>query len=252
MLRDSSPTQTDESNPDGAHSCGSSARGSTPKRSLEPAQAAPGAPTIGLANDVDLCTERCTLWQKQFQPKSLIVSHLVNELARSSLLSDQVAWYRQAELEKQARDEQYQWARKRRRRMRYLGVKIRTRPAEAVEQLQGFGEGADFLVDAFAGLINHIRIYGYFPPHETVMGLQVCGSTAEPAAIGRNPLAYTLLVNNLGCTPGVPAADIDPWLEPVRRPAAFRDRPRHELIGADPQECRMRLLAAPSRTWSAR
>jgi len=75
-----------------------------------------------------------------------------------------------------------------------------------------------------------------------MLALQVCGSTKEPASIGRNPLAYTVLLNNLGCTPAVPAADIDPWLDPVRRPAALRDRPRHELIGADPDECRRRLL----------
>ena len=35
---------------------------------------------------------------------------------------------------------------------------------------------------------------------------------------------------------------IDQWLEPAQRPAALRDRPRHELTGADPHECRERLL----------
>jgi hypothetical protein len=60
--------------------------------------------------------------------------------------------------------------------------------------------------------------------------------------IGCNPLAYTIHINNLGATPGVSAADIDPWLEPLRRPAELRDRPRHELMGANPQECGIRLL----------
>ena len=58
-----------------------------------------------------------------------------------------------------------------------------------------------------------------------------------------NALAYAIQINNLGCTPGVPAAVIAQWLEPAHRPAALRDRPRHELTGTDPRECRERLLA---------
>ena len=182
------------------------------------------------------------MWLEHYKPQSLISIHDTIECARSSLLADQVSEFRQAHLELQARQEGSRWHRRQRRRLRYVGSKLKTRPAEALEQLQGFGEGVDFLEDAFAGLVADVRTYGYLPPHPTLMGLQVCGSTQEPASIGRNPLAYTLLINNLGCTPGVSAADIDPWLEPIRRPAELRDQPRHALIGADPDECRIRLL----------
>ena len=200
--------------------------------------------TIILGHDETLAAERCKLWHEHYQPQSLILKHLTTECARSSLLADQVAEFRQAELEKQAREEEHQWTRRQRRRRRYLGIKIKTRPAEALDQLLDFGEGVAFLVDGFAGLVDEVRTWGHLGPHEAERDLQVCGCTPEPASVGRNPLAYTLLINNLGCTPGVPAADIDTWLEPVRRPAALRDLPRQALIGADPDECRRRLLAA--------
>jgi len=200
--------------------------------------------TVALAHDDGLCAERINQWHQHYQPRSLISEHQTTECARASLLADQVAEFRQAELDAQARHEEHQWRRRQRRRRRYLGIKIKTQPAEALEQLLGFGAGVEFLVDAFLGLIREVRTVGHMSPQVAVRGLEVCGCTQEPAAIGCNPLAYTLLINNLGCTPGVPAADIDPWLEPVRRPAALRDQSRHALIGADPQECRMRLLAA--------
>jgi len=244
MLRDASPTQTEESQHDGTHSSGPSSPGSRPKSALDSNQADHRAQTIGLAHDSMLEAERCKRWHDQYQPQTLITEHLTTECARSSFLADQVAEFHQAELEKQAREEQYKWTRRQRRRARYLGINIKTRPTEAVEQLLGFGEGVEFLVDAFLHLVHAVRTVGYLTPPVAARGLEVCGCTQEPAAIGRNPLAYTLVVNNLGCSPGVPTADIDPWLEPVRRPAALRDRPRHELMGADPDECRSRLLTA--------
>jgi len=202
------------------------------------------ARTITLAHDPMLVAERCKLWHEHYQPQSLISEHLTTECARSSLLADQVVEFHQAELEEQARREQKTWLRRERRRVRYLGGKLNTRPAEALAQLQGFGEGVGFLVKVFEGLIGEVRTGGYLTPEDTRLCVQVCGSTQEPASIGRNPLAYTVLINNLGGTPNVSAADIDPWLVPVRRPAALRDRPRHSLLGADPDECRMRLLKA--------
>jgi hypothetical protein len=238
-----SPTQIDGPDHDGKHSCRSSSPGPEPKASLDSTQADRRAQTITLAHDTFLSSERCDLWRDHRQPEKLITAHLITECARASLLADQVAAFRQAELEIQAKQEEHKWTRRQRRRRRYLGIKIKTRPAEAVEQLQDFGEGVEFLVDAFAGLIDEVRTHGFLPPHQAMLAMQVCGCTLEPASIGRNPLAYTLLINNLGCAPAAAAADIEPWLEPVRRPAALRDLPRHALMGADPEECRRRLLA---------
>jgi hypothetical protein len=182
------------------------------------------------------------MWHEAYQPQDLILAHHVTELARSSLLADQMAEFRQAQLTEQARREELRWRRGRQRRTRYLGIQIRTRPAEAVEQLLAFGAGVEFLVDAFLGLIREVRTLGHLSAEVAVRDLEVCGCTQEPAAIGCNPLAYTILINNLGATPGVSAADIDPWLGPLRRPGELRDRPRHELMGANPEECGIRLL----------
>ena len=244
MPRDPSPAQRSASQQNGKRSQGRPSAGARPESSLDAEMDDLRARTVALAHDEGLCAERCKLWHDDYQPQSLITQHLTTECARSSLLADQVAEFRQAELEEQARVEEHRWTRRQRRRARYLGIKIKTRPAEAVEQLLAFGEGVELLVDNFLRLVDEARNVGYLTPPMAVRALAVCGCTQEPASIGCNPLAYTLLINNLGCTPAVPAADIDPWLEPVRRPAALRDQPRHALMGADPEECRMRLLTA--------
>ncbi len=123
-------------------------------------------------------------------------------------------------------------------------AKIKTSPGETVGQLKKFGRGVGFLFDSFEGLIAEVRTWGYLPPHLAEIALRVCGCASEPASIRDNPLAYAIQVNNLGCTPDVSAADIDPWLEPARRPAALGDRPRQEVMSSNPGECRERLLRA--------
>ena len=158
------------------------------------------------------------------------------------MLSDRCAEYRQAELQKQVREEERTWNRKQQRRLRYLMSKIKTSPGETVGQLKEFGRGVGFLFDSFEGLIDEVRTWGHLPPNLAEIALQLCGCTPEPASIRDNPLAYTIQINNLGCTPGVSASDIDSWLEPANRPAALGHRPRHEVMGTGPGECRERLL----------
>jgi hypothetical protein len=223
---------------------GPTSSGSEPPSPPGATKASQRVQKITLVHDHMLEAERCKEWRDAQNLQALITEHLSNECARSVLLADQVAGFRQAVLEKQARDQEYKWTRSQRRRARYLQTKLKTRPAEAVEQLQAFGSGLVVLIDAFQRLIDEVNELGFLTPPVVTRGLQVCGCTEEPAAIAGNPLGYTLLVNNLGATPGVSAADIEPWLAPGRRPAPLRDRPRHELVGADADECRRRLLAA--------
>ena len=182
------------------------------------------ARNIALAHDETLCAERVDQWHQHYQPQSLITEHLTTELARASLLADQVAEFRQAELEKQARHEEHQWRRRQRRRVRYLGIKIKTRPAEAVDQLQAFGAGVEFLVDDFTASSRRSAPGAICGRNTTVLGLQLCGCTPEPAAIACNPLAYTILINNMGCSPGSagghrPVAGADPAPRRTPRPA---------------------------------
>ena len=243
MPRTPSPAQILASQQNGKRSRGPSAPGATPKPALDSTKSGLRAQMFVLAHESILRSERCNQCHDYYNPQSPVAIHCTNECARASLLADRTDQYRQAELDKQVRQEEFRFNRKQRRRVRYLGVKLKTRPGEAVEQLQAFGQGVGFLSDAFNGLIDEVRTWGHLPPHVAVLGLQVCGCTPEPASVGRNDLAYTIQINNLGCTPGVPAAVIDAWLEPARRPAALRDRSRHALTGADPHECRQRLLA---------
>ena len=49
--------------------------------------------------------------------------------------------------------------------------------------------------------------------------------------------AYTLHILNLGCTPGVDAAELDARLDPASRPLALRMLPRAALPAADPKDC---------------
>jgi hypothetical protein len=233
-----------EFQPDVTDLSGPTSSGSEPPSPPGATKASHRVQKITLVHDHMLEAERCKEWRDSQNLQALIAEHLTNECARSVLLADQVAGFRQAVLEKQARDQEYKWTRSQRRRARYLQTKLKTRPAEAVEQLQAFGSGLVVLIDAFQRLIDEVNELGFLTPPVVTRGLEVCGCTEEPAAIAGNPLGYTLLVNNLGATPGVSTADIEPWLAPGRRPAVFRGRPRHELVGADADECRRRLLAA--------
>ena len=162
---------------------------------------------------------------------------------RATLLADRCDRSQQAELEKQAKAEERAWNRKQIRRSRYLATKIIRLPAETVEQLLKFGQGVGFIFDCVEGMVKEVRSWGYLPPHVVAAGIPVCGCKPELASVRDNALVYTILINNLGCTPGVPAAVIEQWLEPANRPPALGDRPRHEVMGADPRECRERLLA---------
>jgi phosphoglycolate phosphatase-like HAD superfamily hydrolase len=242
MPRDPSPAQKSASQANGTRSQGRPSTVAGPESSLDAEMDNLRARTLTLGHDVDLCAERCELWRQRYQPQSLIADHWATESARASLLSDQVAEFRQAQLEEQARREERRWQRQQRRKARYLTTKLKTRPDEAVEQLQSFGEGIVVLTDSFQRLIDEVHELGFLTPQVVTRGLEVCGCTEEPASIAHSPLAYMLLLNNLGAMPEVSAGDIERWLEPFRRPAPLRDLPRHELMGTNPQECRRRLL----------
>ena len=116
-------------------------------------------------------------------PKVLQPFILRMNVRRASLLTDRSAQYRQAELDKQVREEERTWNRKQLRRLRYLTSKIKTPPGEALEQLQAFGQGVGFLFDCFEGLIDEVRTRGYLPPNLAEIALQICGCTQEPASI---------------------------------------------------------------------
>ena len=53
-----------------------------------------------------------------------------------------------------------------------------------------------------------------------------------------------ITLNNLGCTPGVPAAEIADWLAPAHRPEEMREMPGDEFMGDNAEECQETLLAS--------
>jgi hypothetical protein len=244
MPRHPSPAQSDASIQNGKRSQGRPASGARETPAFDPTRSELRAQTIALAHESIQRSERGSLFHDYYQPQSPVAVHYTNECARASLLNDRVDQFREAELAKQIRTAEGAFNRRQIRRVRYLQGKLDTRPAEAVEQLLESGQGVDFLGDCFEGLADAVRTHGFLAQDLALEALHDCGCTEEPASIGRNPLAYTIQINNLGCTPGVPPTVIEQWLEPIRRPAALRDLPRHELIGADPDECSMRLLQA--------
>ncbi len=244
MPRNPSPAQSHASKQNGKRSRGPTSPEGKARSALSSKNSGLRAQTIALDHESPRYSERCDQWHDFYQPQSPAALHYTNECARASLLSDRCAEYRQAELQKQVRDEERTWNRKQRRRLRYLMAKIKSVPGETLGQLKAFGLGVGFLFDSFEGLIAEVRTWGYLPPNLAEIALQLCGCTLEPASIRDNPLAYSIQVNNLGCTPGVPMAVIDLWLEPARRPAALGDRPRQEVMSSNPGECRERLLRA--------
>ena len=64
-----------------------------------------------------------------------------------------------------------------------------------------------------------------------------------PESLATDVTAYTLYILNLGCTPGVAAAERDARLDPAGRPPALRGLPREALMPADPEVCGERLRA---------
>ena len=244
MPSNPSPAQSQASKQNGNRSRGPTAPEGKTRSALSSRNSGLRAQTIALDHEPMQYADRCNQWHDFYQPQSPATLHFTNECARASLLSDRCAQYRQAELQKQVRAEERTWNRKQQRRLRYLTSKIKTSPGETVGELNEFGRGVGFLFDSFEALIDAVRNWGYLPPNLAEIALQLGGCTLEPESIRANLLAYTIQINNLGCTPGVPAAVIDSWLEPARRPAALGDRPRQEVMSSNPGECRERLLRA--------
>ena len=244
MPRNPSPAQSHASEQNGKRSRGPTSPEGKARSALSSKNSGLRAQTIALDHESPRYNDRCDQWHDFYQPQSPAALHYTNECARASLLSDRCAEYRQAVLQKQVRDEERTWNRKQQRRLRYLMAKIKTSPGETLGQLKTFGLGVGFLFDSFEALIDAVRNWGYLPPNLAEIALQLGGCTLEPESIRANLLAYTIQINNLGCTPGVPAAVIDSWLEPARRPAALGDRPRQEVMSSNPGECRERLLRA--------
>jgi hypothetical protein len=82
------------------------------------------------------------------------------------------------------------------------------------------------------------------PSEDLQRAIALSGVVPTTASIRQNALAYSIQVNNLGCTPSVPAAVLEDWLKPAHRPAGKRDCQRDELIHDDPADCRDDLIGA--------
>jgi len=118
MPRDPSTEQSNGSRQNGKRSQGRASPGAKANPALDPTMAELRAQTIALAHESILRSERANQWHEFYKPQSLIAVHLVNECARSSLLADRVEQFRQAELEKQVRQEEKAFRRRERRRVR--------------------------------------------------------------------------------------------------------------------------------------
>ena len=241
MPRRPSPSQIHASQQNGKRSRGPSPEGAK-RSSLNSMKSGLRSQTIALAHESSAASERGQVWQDFYHPQSPAAFHLTNECARATLLADRADRCQQAELDKQAREVQRTWRRKQRRRMRYLAGKLRDLPETTREQLKTFGEGVGLLIQGFEILILELQTHHYLKPEVLEVALMSSGIALGPESIRENVVAYSINLQNLGCSPDVPAAVLAELLEPANRPAALRDRPRDELMPGDPDACRELLL----------
>jgi hypothetical protein len=113
----------------------------------------------------------------------------------------------------------------------------------SVQALAGFSDGCRKLASVLAGSIEFVSSRGYLLPEEIDTAIWAHAIWPVPESLATDVTAYTLYVLNLGCTPGVAAAERDARLDPARRPPPLRGLPREALMPADPAVCGERLRA---------
>src|SRR5262249_45386055 len=113
----------------------------------------------------------------------------------------------------------------------------------AFNDLARFADGCRHLAAILAGLIDLLSSRGSLSPQEIDAAVWAHGIGPVLEALATDVTAYTLYILNLGCTPGVSAAELEARLDPANRPLALRALPRAAPLPADPQVCGAQLRA---------
>jgi hypothetical protein len=168
---------------------------------------------------------------------------LPKQCARASVIGDRCARFAKARIADQKRKAERNFQRRGPRRVKSILARIPQDRLGSLQALMEFSDGCQELVSALAGAIEVLSSRGYLLPAEIDAVLWAHGIWPVAEALPTDVTAYTLSILNLGCTPGVAAAERDARLDPAGRPPALRGLPREALMPADPQVCAERLRA---------
>jgi hypothetical protein len=202
------------------------------------------AKTFPLPFEREAAAQRTNEWQTGYQCDSPAAVHLANECARATIVADRCHRFREARCERQVKNTQRNWNRRRRRRVERLvkrgaaGDRL-----AALSELGTFSHGCRFVARELGLFIDVLQTRGYLEPEDIESGIFYQGIWPVAEVLATNDLAYTLHTLNLAGTPGVTPEALDAWLAPANRPEGLRALDRDQIIPADPRQCAARLIA---------
>jgi hypothetical protein len=165
------------------------------------------------------------------------------QCARATVIADRAERFARARIADQKRKAVRNFQRRGPRRLKGILARVRQDRVAAFNDLASFSDGCDHLAAVLDGAIKVLSSRGYLVPEAIDTVVWTHGIEPGPRSLATDITSYKLYILNLGCTPGVAAAERDVRLDPASRPLALRELPREALLPADPQVCHEQLRA---------
>jgi hypothetical protein len=201
------------------------------------------AQTYPLPGEEDADAAAQAQWNTWYGPGSPAAGYHAKQCARASVIGDRCERFARARIADQKRKAVRNFQRRGPRRVKSIMARIPLDRLGSVQALAEFSDGCRKLASILAGSIEFVSSRGYLLPEEIDTAIWAHAIWPVPESLARDVTAYTLYILNLGCTPGVAAAERDARLDPASRPPALRGLPCEALMPADPAVCGERLRA---------
>jgi hypothetical protein len=201
------------------------------------------AQTYPLPGEEDADAAAQAEWKARYRPESPAAEYHAKQYARSSVVADRCESFARARIADQKRKAVRNFRRRGPRRVKRILARIPKDRLGSVHALAGFSDGCRKLASILAGSIEFVSSRGYLHPAEIDTAIWAHGIWPVRESLPTDVTAYTLYILNLGCTPGVAAAELDARLDPASRPLALRGLSRDALMPADPTVCAAQLRA---------
>jgi hypothetical protein len=201
------------------------------------------AQTYPLPGEQDADAAAQAEWNACYRPASPAAVYHARQCARATVVADRAERFARARIADQKRKAVRNFRRRGPRRLKRILARPPIDRLGSFDDLACFSDGCDHLAAILDGAIEMLSSRGYLIPEaiETVVWAHGIGPVLQSMAT--DITAYKLYILNLGCTPGVAAAERDARLDPARRPLALRALPREALLPADSQVCHEQLRA---------
>jgi hypothetical protein len=182
-------------------------------------------------------------WNACYRPASPAAVYHARQCARATVIAGRCERFARARIADQKRKAVRNFRRRGPRRLKRILARVRQDRVAAFNDLASFSDGCDHLAAVLDGAIDVLSSRGYLVPEAIDTVVWAHGIEPVPQSRATDITSYKLYILNLGCTPGVAAAERDARLDPASRPLALRELPREALLPADPQVCHEQLRA---------